>query len=84
MRSRVFFARVHIFLILASVALPSAGCAGGANNARLSKPPQIPPQSTFVMDFSDFTQSKSSFGPVRPTVSLVSLCIRTQFLHLLP
>ena len=36
-------------------------------------PPQIPPQSTFVMDFSDFAQSTTSYNPSQmPTILLAS------------
>lgn len=74
MNKRMFVLGIHILLILALIMLFFAGCAGGANNSKISKPPQIPPQSTFVMDFSDFTQAKSSFSPNQtPTVLLVSL-----------
>lgn len=70
MRSRIWIIGAYIFLVLALFTLLSAGCAGGTNNAKISKPPQIPPQSTFVMDFSDFTQAKSLFNP-NPTSSVL-------------
>ncbi len=66
MKPRAFVAGIHILLTLVLVTLLSVSCANSktsTNSPKTSKPPQIPPQSTFVMDFSDFIQGKSSFNP---------------------
>jgi hypothetical protein len=67
------FVTIQIFLSLVLIALLSVGCAAATNNSTVAKPPPIPPQSTFVMDFSDFVQSKSSYNPSQmPTILLAS------------
>ena len=63
MRKHAFVLGVQIILIVALVAMLSGGCSSGVNSTNASRPPQIPPQSTFVMDFNDFTQENSSFNP---------------------
>jgi len=70
MRKRVIVLGIPIILIVALLASLSAGCSGAANGAKTTKPPQIPPQSTFVMDFSDFTEDKISFNP-NPSTGVV-------------
>lgn len=74
MRTRIHIIGIHILLILVLITLLSIGCSSATNNSKTAKPPQIPPQSTFVMDFSDFAQSESSFNINQtPTASLVAL-----------
>ena len=74
MKIRAFFIGIQILIILALIVLLSAGCASGVNNTKTSQPPQIPPQSTFVMDFSDFNQNSSSINPSK-TPSVVFVCL---------
>lgn len=64
MKNRVVVFRAQIFLILVLIiTLLPLGCASRGNSAQPAQPPQVPPQSTFIMDFSDFTESNSSFNP---------------------
>jgi hypothetical protein len=63
MKKQAFVLGVQIILILAFIALLTAGCSNGVNSPNKAEPPQVPPQSTFVMDFSDFIQGKTSFVP---------------------
>jgi hypothetical protein len=66
-----FLGAINIFLSLVLIILLCAGCASNTNNSKTTKttlppiqsalPPQIPPQSTFVMDFNDFAQSTTSY-----------------------
>ena len=69
--NRRFFVPIQIFLSLVLIALLGAGCARG-NNQKTVEPPQIPPQSTFMMDFSDFLQSKSSFNSNQTAAFLIA------------
>jgi hypothetical protein len=65
MKIRPWVSLILILIIIPLTALLSAGCAAsnkGTRNTNTSKPPQIPPQSTFIMDFSDFIQGKNSFN----------------------
>lgn len=77
MRARSSLIAIQIFLILALIAGLSSGCAGnktGDISQQNSNPPQIPPRSTFIIDFSDFNQAKTSFNPDRtPEVLLAAL-----------
>jgi hypothetical protein len=75
MYKRIYFSLVHIFLVLAAITLLTAGCSGSINSSKTSMPPQIPPESTFVMDFNDFTQAKSSLLPV-PTPAALLVCLK--------
>ncbi len=63
MRKHAFISGIQIILVMALIALASAGCSSRVNSTR---PPQIPPQSTFVMDFSDFAEGSSAFNPNHP------------------
>jgi hypothetical protein len=60
MKKRIYVRSIHVLLVLALISLLFAGCGNSTDRTKHSKPPQIPPESTFVMDFDDFTQSKSS------------------------
>lgn len=53
---------IQLFLAFILLLLISAGCNGNdtTNTPDTTKPPSIPPKSTFVMDFSDFTDTNSS------------------------
>ncbi len=51
---------IQCFLSVVLITVLISGCAGNSSPAN-TEPPKIPPQSTFVMDFSDFSQSQSSF-----------------------
>ena len=63
---------IQMFLSLVLIILLCAGCASSTNNSKTAKPPEIPPQSTFVMDFSDFVQSKSSYNPSQTSTILLA------------
>jgi len=65
---------IQLFLAFTLVLLISAGCKGNntTNTPDTTKPPSIPPKSTFVMDFSDFTDTSSStmIIPLHPAYSV--------------
>jgi hypothetical protein len=64
---------IFINVILATVlTILASGCAKTGNSVDTSKPPQIPPQSSFVMDFGDFMQTNQSSNLDHATL-LVSL-----------
>jgi hypothetical protein len=71
--NRKFLVTINIFLSIVLITLFCEGCGGSTDNSKTAKPPEIPPQSTFVMDFSDFLQSNSSYNPSQtPTILLAS------------
>ena len=47
-------------VVISLLAFLVTGCAGNENKPDLSKPPQIPPESSFVMDLEDFTSLNQS------------------------
>lgn len=47
----------NCFFAFCLLAFSLVSCASSANKIDTSKPPQIPPESTFVMDFDDFTSA---------------------------
>jgi|WetSurMetagenome_2_1015567.scaffolds.fasta_scaffold124946_2 hypothetical protein len=52
---------IFINVILATVlTILASGCAKTGNSVDKSQPPEIPSQSTFVMDFGDFMQSNQT------------------------
>ncbi len=56
---------IQLIVIVALLALLSAGCAAsksGGQKPNIAQPPRIPPQSTFLMDFGDFIQGNSPAG----------------------
>jgi len=57
MKSRTSLTAINLFLVLALAISVLTGCSGSKNKIDTSKPPVLPPQSTFVMDFNDFTQN---------------------------
>ncbi|HEX9896872.1 MAG TPA: hypothetical protein VGA85_04325 [Dehalococcoidales bacterium] len=57
METKILKHIVHCVIALSLLVLSVVGCTGTANKPDTSKPPQIPPESSFVMDFSDFTSS---------------------------
>ncbi len=66
-RTRLIVVAAHILLIASLLALFSTACTsnnnGGSNDGNTDKTteaPKIPPQTTFVMDFSDFTGASST------------------------
>ena len=65
------FITIQIFISLVLITMFFASCTSG-NNKKTIKPPPIPPQSTFVMDFSDFVQSKSSDNPSQMPIILLA------------
>jgi hypothetical protein len=73
MYKKTFRLGIQIFLSLILMTMLFSGCTGNSSSTN-KEPPKIPPQSTFVMDFSDFTQNISSLDMnQKSTVSLVSL-----------
>ena len=71
--NRKYFITINLFLSLVSIILLCVGCAGSSVNSKTVQPPEILPQSTFVMDFNDFIQAKSSYNPTQtPAILLVS------------
>jgi hypothetical protein len=73
MNKKFFVLGIQSFLSLIFIAILLSGCAGNSSSTN-KEPPKIPPQSTFVMDFSDFAQSKSSLDTNQnSTEFLVSL-----------
>jgi hypothetical protein len=77
MNTKPYIKGLQSFLAFILVVLVSAGCNGNISKTtkpETSKPPQIPPQSTFVMDFSDFIQNGTSSLPdYSPEVLMVSI-----------
>lgn len=68
--NRKFLVTINIILSVVLITLLCASCIGGTNNTKTAEPPQIPPQSTFVMDFSDFAQSQTSYSPSKTSTIL--------------
>ncbi len=65
----------QIILCIISIFLFTLLISGCANNKSIpdySKPPQIPPESSFVMDFSNFTNQQEALFQDRQTARLVS------------
>lgn len=60
---------VHCIITVSVMALLLTGCS---NKSDLSKPPTIPPESSFVMDFSNFTSSENASYQTSSVVRLVS------------
>lgn len=63
---------IYCIIALSLLAFSINGCTG--NKPDTSKPPQIPPESSFLMDFDDFTSSSgevSNAGHITQLVSLV-------------
>ena len=53
---------LHLFLAFALLALLAAGCgkqAGSSQPKDIATPPEIPPITTFIMDFGKFTSPKT-------------------------
>jgi hypothetical protein len=77
-----FLVAINIFLSLVLIILLCAGCASSTNTSKTTKttqtptqsilPPQIPPQSTFEMDFSDFAQSQFAYIPSQTSTILLA------------
>lgn len=63
MKKRFLVVVVHALLIVSLLLLFTAGCAGNkdtdTDKPDTTQAPAIPPQSTFVMDFSDFTENST-------------------------
>ena len=70
--NKKFFIAINLFLSLVSITLLCAGCVGSSINSKTVQPPEIPPQSTFVMDFNDFIQAKSSYNPTQTPAILLA------------
>ena len=52
---------IVVNVILAFVlTILASGCTQSGNSVDKSQPPQIPPRSTFIMDFGDFTQTNQT------------------------
>lgn len=64
MKKRFLVVVVHALLIVSLLLLFAAGCAGNkdtdTDKPDTTQAPAIPPQSTFVMDFSDFTENSTA------------------------
>ncbi len=58
MKKRLPVLAVHLLLVVALLMLVCAGCGDSKDNGNNNQPadaPKIPPKSTFVMDFTDFS-----------------------------
>lgn len=66
---------VSCAIALSLLALSFVGCASAQNRPNASKPPDIPPESSFLMDFSDFTSSSTNSSSLVPVVRLVSFAV---------
>jgi len=63
---------IHCIISVAIFSLLLTGCASNKNSPDYSKPPQIPPESSFVMDFSNFTNQQGALFHDGQTAKLVS------------
>lgn len=62
-------------MVLSLLTLLTTGCGRTQTKPDQSKPPQIPPQSAFVMDFNDFTSSGSSSSGVFQPAEFAALLV---------